>query len=105
MSETCLSDVDQTKRCTTDLGGRDDGEGAHHSVRVLFTDLRDQECTHTGTGTTTEGVGDLETLETVGVLSLPSDHIEDRVDELGTWYQREILRNSDESTHPQCSDP
>lgn len=69
------------------LGGWHNGESAHHSVRVLFADLRDQECTHTGTGTTTEGVGDLETLKAVGCFSLPSDHIEDRVDELGTWNQ------------------
>lgn len=68
-----------------DLGGRNDGEGAHHSVGVLLSDLRDQECTHTGTGTTTKRVGDLETLEAVGGLGFPTDHIEDRVDKLGTF--------------------
>merc|ERR1719194_133009 len=43
-----------------DLGGRHDGESAHDTVGVLLTDLGDQEGAHTGAGTTTEGVGDLE---------------------------------------------
>jgi hypothetical protein len=67
-----------------DLGGGDDGEGSHHTVGELLTDLGDQECTHTGTGTTTQGVGDLETLEAVASLGLTADNIDDLVDELGT---------------------
>merc|ERR1712195_363302 len=59
------------------LGGRHDGEGAHHAVGVLLTDLGDQECPHTGTGTTTERVGDLETLEAITALSFLTDDIED----------------------------
>merc|ERR1711885_41901 len=47
------------------LGGGHDGEGAHHSVGVLFTDLGDEEGSHTGSGTTTERVGDLESLEAI----------------------------------------
>ncbi len=43
------------------LGGRDDAEGAHHAVGVLFTDLGDQERAHTRTSPSSEGVGDLET--------------------------------------------
>jgi hypothetical protein len=43
------------------LGTRDDGVRAHHSVRVLFPDLGDQEGAHTSAGTTTQRVGDLET--------------------------------------------
>merc|ERR1711934_1209283 len=35
-----------------DLGGRHDGEGAHHAIGVLLTDLGDEESSHTGTGTT-----------------------------------------------------
>merc|ERR1712195_150611 len=42
-----------------DLGGWHDGEGAHNSVGVLLTDLGDKEGSHSGSGTTTEGVGDL----------------------------------------------
>ena len=66
------------------LGGRHDGESGHDSVWVLFSDLGDEEGSHTGSGTTTEGVGDLETLEAVATLSFLSDNIEDRVDELGS---------------------
>ena len=67
-----------------DLGGGHDGESGHHTVGELLADLGDQEGTHTGTGTTTEGVGDLETLEAVAALGLAADDIEDLVDELGT---------------------
>jgi len=66
------------------LRGWHDGEGEHHTVWVLLTDLGDEECSHTGTGTTTEGVAELETLEAVTGLSLLADDIEDGVDELGT---------------------
>lgn len=44
-----------------DLGTRDDGVCAHHSVGILFSDLRDQKGTHTSTSSTTKRVGDLET--------------------------------------------
>merc|ERR1711912_88149 len=33
-----------------------DGEGEHHTVRVLLADLGDQESSHTGASTTTERV-------------------------------------------------
>lgn len=67
-----------------DLGGGNDGEGGHHTVGELLTDLGDQEGTHTGTGTTTEGVGDLETLEAVTGLSLTTDDVDNVVNELST---------------------
>lgn len=67
-----------------DLGGGNDGEGGHHTIGELLTDLGDQECTHTGTGTTTQGVSDLETLEAVASLGLAADDINDLVNELGT---------------------
>merc|ERR1719265_1059429 len=69
----------------TDLGGGDDGEGSHHAIGVLLTDLGDQERTHTGTSATTEGVGELEALEAIAALSLLADNIEDGVDQLGTF--------------------
>jgi hypothetical protein len=47
------------------LRGWDDGKGSHHTIGVLLTDLGDQKCTHTGTSTTTHGVGELETLKAV----------------------------------------
>jgi len=66
------------------LRGRDDGESSHHSVGELLTDLGNQESTHTSTRATTEGVGDLETLEAVTSLSLTSDDIKDLINELST---------------------
>merc|ERR1712227_878358 len=59
-------------------------ESGHDSVWVLFSDLGDEEGSHTGTGTTTEGVGDLETLEAIATFSFLSDDIKDGVDELST---------------------
>ena len=67
-----------------DLGRGDNGESGHHTVGELLTNLGDEERTHTGTGTTTERVGDLETLEAVTALGLMTDDIEDLVDKLGT---------------------
>ena len=66
------------------LGGWHDGESGHDSVWVLFSDLGDEEGSHTGSGTTTEGVGDLESLEAIATFGFLSDDIEDGVDELGT---------------------
>jgi len=67
------------------LGGGEDGEGLHDSVGIFLSDLGDQECTHTGTGTTTEGVGDLEALEAIAAFSFLSDNVEDGVDEFSTF--------------------
>merc|ERR1719331_34440 len=67
------------------LGGWHDGVGDHLSVWVLFSDLGDEEGSHTGSSTTTKGVGDLETLKAVATFSLLSDNIEDGVDELSTF--------------------
>ena len=67
-----------------DLWGRHDGEGGHDSIWVLFSDLGDEEGSHTGSGTTTERVGDLESLEAVAAFGFLSDNIEDGVDELGS---------------------
>merc|ERR1712019_44135 len=67
-----------------DLWGRHDGESGHDSVWVLFSDLGDEEGSHTGSGTTTEGVGDLDSLEAIATFGFLSDDIEDGVDELGT---------------------
>jgi len=54
----------------------ENGESFHNSVRIFFSDFRDKESTHTGTGTTTEGVGDLETLEAIATFSFFSNNIE-----------------------------
>ena len=68
-----------------DLGGWHDGESAHLSIGVLFSDLGDEKGAHAGAGTTTEGVGDLEALEAITALSLLTDDIEDGVDKLSTF--------------------
>ena len=67
-----------------DLWRWHDGESGHHTVWELLADLADEKRTHTGTGTTTERVGDLETLKAVTSLSLATDDIENLVNELGT---------------------
>jgi hypothetical protein len=67
-----------------DLGRGNDGESSHHAVWELLTDLGDQERTHTGTSSTTERVGDLETLKTVAALSFTTNNIENLVDKLST---------------------
>jgi hypothetical protein len=68
-----------------DLGGWEDGESLHDSVGIFLSDLRDKEGTHTRTGTTTEGVGDLETLETIATFGFFPDNVEDGVDEFSTF--------------------
>jgi len=68
-----------------DLWRWEDGESLHDSVGIFLSDLGDEEGTHTRTGTTTEGVGDLETLETIATFGLLSDNVEDGVDEFGTF--------------------
>jgi hypothetical protein len=47
--------------CIRNLGTRNDGICAHHPIGVLLADFRNEESTHTGTSTTSEGVSDLET--------------------------------------------
>lgn len=63
----------------------DDGESFHDSVWIFFSDLGDQESTHTGTGTTTQRVGDLETLQTIATFSFLSNDIENGVDQFSTF--------------------
>lgn len=66
------------------LGGGHNGESGHHAIRELLADLGDEEGTHTSTGTTTERVRDLETLEAVAALSLATDDVQNLVNKLGT---------------------
>jgi hypothetical protein len=78
------SGVVRLNDCVGDLGGGHHREGGHHAVGEFLADLGDQESTHTGTGTTAERVGDLETLEAVAALSLATDNVENLVNELST---------------------
>lgn len=60
-------------------------ESVHDTIRVFLTDLADEQSSHTRTGTTTQGVCKLETLETVAALSLLPHHIQDRVNQLSSF--------------------
>ena len=71
--------------CVRDLGGGDNRVGVHDSVGVFFTDFGDQECSHSRSGSTSQRVSELESLEAVGGLSLFSDNIQNRINELSTW--------------------
>merc|ERR1712151_170232 len=66
------------------LGGWHDGVGDHLSVWVLFSDLGDEEGSHSGSSTTTEGVGNLESLKAVATFGFLSDNIKDGVNEFCT---------------------
>jgi len=57
------------------LGGREDREGDHHTIRVLLTDLGDKKSSHSRSCSSSHGVGDLESLEAVARLSLLADNI------------------------------
>jgi hypothetical protein len=61
-----------------------DGEGKHHTVWVLLTNLGDEEGSHTSTCTTTERVAELEALQAIAGLGLLTHNIEHGVDQLGT---------------------
>jgi hypothetical protein len=67
------------------LGGRNDREGGHHAVWEFFSNLGDEQGTHTSTSATTERVSNLESLEAVTALSFATDDVEDLVNELSTF--------------------
>ena len=68
-----------------DLGGWDDGESLHDSIGIFFSDLGDEEGTHTRAGSTTKRVSDLESLKAVASFSLLSGNIQNGVDEFSTF--------------------
>jgi len=68
-----------------DFGGRDDRESGHHSVGIFFSDFGDQESSHSGSGSSSEGVGNLESLEAITSFSFFSDNIEDRVNKFSSF--------------------
>lgn len=57
------------------LGGRNDGESFHNSIGIFFSDLGDQESSHSGSGTSSQRVDDLESLKAITSFSFLSDHI------------------------------
>jgi hypothetical protein len=66
------------------LGRGDHRVCGHDTIGVLLSHLGDEEGSHTRSGTTTHGVGELESLEAVAGLGLLSDNIKNGVDQLGT---------------------
>jgi hypothetical protein len=63
------------------LGRRHDGIGVHDAVRVLLSDLGDEEGAHSRAGASTKGVCKLEALQTVAVFRLLPHDVHDGVDE------------------------
>jgi len=68
-----------------DLGGGHNGEGAHHSVGVFFSDLGDEEGSHTRASSTTKRVGNLETLEAVARFGFLSDDVQNGVNQFSSF--------------------
>jgi hypothetical protein len=68
-----------------DLGGWHNREGAHHSVGVFFSNLGDQEGTHTRSSSSSQRVSDLETLEAIARFGFFSDDVQDGVDQFSSF--------------------
>merc|ERR1719390_182319 len=66
------------------LRARHDRVRRHDAVRVLLTNLGDEEGAHPGASAAAEGVGHLEALEAIASLGLFADNVQHRVDELRT---------------------
>jgi len=66
------------------LGGGDDGVSGHNAVGIFFTDLGDQESSHTGSGTATKRMAQLEALKAITSLSLLADDVENGINQFGT---------------------
>jgi len=68
-----------------DFGGGDNGESFHDSIRVFFSDLGDQKGSHSGSSSSSERVGNLESLEAVASFSFLSADIENGVNEFSSF--------------------
>ena len=64
------------------LGRRHNRECIHDPVRILFSDLADEQGAHTRAGAAPKWVSELEALQTVATLGLLADHIEASINEL-----------------------
>ena len=64
------------------LRRRNDGESVHDPVRIFLADLGNEQGTHSGPSAASEGVGELESLDTVTALCLLTDHVQHGVNEL-----------------------
>jgi len=66
------------------LGGGDDRVSGHNAIGIFFTDLGDQESSHTGSGTATKRMAQLESLKAITSLSLLADDVENGINQFGT---------------------
>jgi hypothetical protein len=66
------------------LGRWHDRESGHHTIRKLLANLGDEKRSHTSTSTTTQRVGNLESLKAVTTLGFAADDVKNRVDKLST---------------------
>ena len=62
--------------CIWDFWWRDNWESLHDSVRIFFSDLWNEEGTHTWSCSTTEWVSNLESLKAIASFSFFSSNIE-----------------------------
>lgn len=67
------------------LGRWNNGKCVHNSVGVFFADFGDEQCAHTGSGSTTERMCQLEALQAIAVLRFLAYHLQDVVHQLGTF--------------------
>ncbi|KYN43709.1 hypothetical protein ALC56_01971 [Trachymyrmex septentrionalis] len=60
------------------------GKGAHNSIWILFSYFRDEQSAHSRSGTTTQGVRELKSLQAVTVFGFLPHYIEHRVHQFST---------------------
>jgi len=63
----------------------ENGEGHHDTVWVFLTYFRDQQSSHTGSRTTTKGVGHLETLQAIAGFCFFTYNVQNTIDQLSTF--------------------
>jgi hypothetical protein len=76
------SAIIRLNNCIRDLRRRNNRESGHHTVRELFTDLRNEKGAHTSTSATTKRVSNLETLEAVATFGLATNDIKNLIYQL-----------------------
>jgi hypothetical protein len=63
----------------------ENGKGHHDTVWVFLTYFRDQQSSHTGSRTTTKGVGHLETLQAIAGFCFFTYNVQNTIDQLSTF--------------------
>ena len=70
--------------CIGNFGRGYDRIGIHDPIRIFFPDFGNEKGSHSGSGTTSKGMGQLKSLETIAGLGLLAYNIKDGVHKLGT---------------------